>query len=500
MSTRSALIIVVALLAWAPPSASAQGQTEADSRRERTKQRAQEVESAATDPSLRSAIATPKAEFIAEIAEDKKKATAKMGFELRPGLTGEAGFTGAFDNKAGRSRITSLRELSPGSTGWFALTFKKYRLKFDWVQMNAVCRQAAWATGERVQAFDCRQSTLPAESFSARLAELAANPSPRRLVCQQFLRAVLPEADLLAGKDFATDCDDITAAALAATDGRFNATYADRLAAAGPNASAALAICNEFRRSRGWSMNPKCDPADFDAEEKSDFAKSWQQRFASAGHDTEVAICNEYRRSKGELPRDTGGCAPPAADPLFDLSLQERLASTYHWLATPIFGLKTEVGRTTFKFRDDLLAETKKSHANYSVTSTLGVLTAGDILYAVNYSLGRSYEAGDPTELCQPLDGHMATTCDADVVLSGPTQENRHQLELQLKGYLGPDVGAQLLVTRDLKKDAWGFEAPIYFLKNGDGGLAGGLVLSYRTDKKSFEASVFIGQVFSVFD
>jgi len=493
-------MVAVAVFSASTPLAHAQGQSEADARRDRTRERAKEVESAATDPSLRSAIATPRTEFIAEIAEDKKKATAKMGFDLRPGLTGEVGFTGAFDSKGERSRITSLRELSPGSTGWFALTFKKYRLKFDWLQMNVVCRQAAWAAGERFQDYDCRQSTLPSQSFAARLAELAASPAPARLVCQQFLRAVLPGSGLSEGNDFLADCDEAVANSLRTKDVRFSATYADRFAAAGTDASAALAVCNEFRRSRGWPLDPECDPTDLEGAEKDDFAKSWEQRFNSPRSNIEAEICDEYRRAKGELPTGTGGCAPGGPDPLFDQSLQERLASSYRWLATPILGLKTEVGRATFKYRDDVLAETKETHSNYSVTGTLGVLTAQDVIYAVNYSLGRSYKAGDPTQLCQPLDGHDATTCESNVILSGPTQENRHQLELQLKGYLGPDVGAQLFVTRDLKKDAWGFEVPLYFLKNGDGGLAGGLVLSYRTDKKSFEASVFIGQVFSVFD
>jgi hypothetical protein len=379
---------------------------------------------------------------------------------------------------------------------------------FDWIERNVICRQAAWAAGERFQDFDCRATTLPVASFAARLAELAANQSTERGVCQQFHRAVLTSPDVSAGKDFpsavnkvAIDCDAMDIGPLRAKHAEmFSQTYEARYAAAKSSPEKALAVCNEFRRSRGWPMDAKCSPADFEGAMKTDFAKSWEERFKEVRPKAEAAICDEYRQARGELPTGTGGCTPATADPLFHQTFQERYAATSRWLATPILSVRGEMGRATFKFRDAELAKKQETRMNYAVTGTVGVLTATDVLYALNYSLGRSFKGGDPIELCQPITDRTATTCEADVILSGPKQEDRHQLEFQLKKYLSDDVGAQLFVTRDLKQKGWGFEVPIHFLKDKEDGLAGGLVLSYRTDKKAFDVSVFIGQVFGVFN
>jgi hypothetical protein len=59
-------------------------------------------------------------------------------------------------------------------------------------------------------------------------------------------------------------------------------------------------------------------------------------------------------------------------------------------------------------------------------------------------------------------------------------------------------------VTRNTMRDAtddkhrWGVEVPIYFMKSAQGGLAGGIVASYRGDTKRYDVSVFIGQAFDL--
>jgi hypothetical protein len=492
-----AIALVVPTLAY--------GQPEAQRTQEVTRSRAVEVENAVADPSLRSPIATPKFEFSAEIADDKKKATAKGGFTWHPGWTGELGFTGVFDKDADRSPLTSLRELTPGSSGWFGVSYKKYGVRFDWREQQIVCRQAAWALGSRFQDFDCEESALPEASFAARLAALATPEPLERGVCQQFERAMLTSREVSAGADLPTRCDTIDVTALESRYGvRFTESYAARYKAALAtplrNSTQGLDLCNEFRRSRGLPPDSKCDPEQFSPDDKKSFARSWKERFAAVRTEAEAAICDEYRLAKGQLPTGKAGCKPNVPDPVFERSFKERFARTYQWLKTPVFNVRVDVSRPTFKYLDATLEPHEDTHKIYSVTGTAGVLFVNDTLLAFTYSGGKSWKAKDKIELCQAVPETSALSCRADTIIGAPDPKERSQFEGQVKGYLTNDVGAELLVTRDVKKDAWGIEVPVYFMKDKSGGLAGGLVFSYRSDDRAYDIAVFIGQVFSVFN
>lgn len=75
------------------------------------------------DPSLRSALAVPTFQAAVEVADDRKWATAKLGFRFLPGWTGEAGFAAAFEHDETGSRSSSVRRLTDGSSFWGAATW-----------------------------------------------------------------------------------------------------------------------------------------------------------------------------------------------------------------------------------------------------------------------------------------------------------------------------------------------------------------------------------------
>lgn len=75
------------------------------------------------DPSLRSPLAVPTVEWAAEVMGEAKRVSGKLGFVLRPGWTGEVGFTGAVDRDFVSGRSTSLRRLTNGSSAWGATTW-----------------------------------------------------------------------------------------------------------------------------------------------------------------------------------------------------------------------------------------------------------------------------------------------------------------------------------------------------------------------------------------
>lgn len=462
-----------------------------------------QVESAVTDASLRSPLAVPKAVFEVEIGEDKKKATAKIGLAWGAHATSEAGFTGAFDQKAPISKLTSLRELTSGSHAWFATTWKKYRVQLsDWTLAPVVCRQAAWAVGKAPDDFDCVDEDLPSTSFAEDLAALK-HVSFERRVCQEFVRSRLTLDELAKGADLSSGvCDSPEQLiALQTTSGAaFTETYEARYAGA-RDAAAGLAVCNEFRRSRRLPPLSTCDPSEFDDAEKKAFGQSWADRFEQSRTVREAAICDAYRRARGEAPTGRGACAPATGDPLFTESFQSRYRRGYAWHGTPMWGFRVEGSRPTFKFFDDDLEAQKQTHAAYAFSVHAGWLTPGEVLFSLQFRRGESWKAPDPTELCRPLGETGATTCQADAVLGAPSRRDVRQLEFQVKSPLGGDAALSVIVTRDFERRAWGLEAPLYFMSNKDGGLAGGVVVGYTHERgkgSAVSASVFVGQVFGL--
>lgn len=76
------------------------------------------------DPALRSPLATPTVQLAAEVGDDSKYATGKVGFAFSPRWTGEVGFTGAFDQDMPAKQVsTVLRRLTDGSSLWGAATW-----------------------------------------------------------------------------------------------------------------------------------------------------------------------------------------------------------------------------------------------------------------------------------------------------------------------------------------------------------------------------------------
>ena len=75
------------------------------------------------DPSLRSPLAVPTVQMAAEVMDEAKRASGKLGFAIGPGWIGEVGVTGAFDRDFASGRPTSLRRLTNGSSAWGATTW-----------------------------------------------------------------------------------------------------------------------------------------------------------------------------------------------------------------------------------------------------------------------------------------------------------------------------------------------------------------------------------------
>lgn len=275
------------------------------------KQARERATEATRDVSGRSAFALPSIDFKAEFAKDKKSASVKAGHDLTNALVAEVGLSGAFDEDELRSILTTFRALAPGSGVWGALTFKRHRLSREAVtvqvgRQQAICQQAAWAAGEGLQ-FDCRERTLPRESFAQRL--VAARESGLGLVCASFVRALGTGVTGTAGPRAVVDCLGDSALILAFVESQraarpeiLTASYTERVKTAKDD-DQRLEVCNEFRRSKGQPPDAACDPKDF-AEDK-DWTTTWSTRFEQARTRPAADVCDAYDRARGVTP--TGG-------------------------------------------------------------------------------------------------------------------------------------------------------------------------------------------------
>ena len=497
--------MMVALCALIP--AVARAQSEAALRRELRDGAVR----ATRDPSLSTRLAVPLVDFSAELAKDKKTATAKAGFDFSDDFVTEFGVTGAFDDTSDRTALTSLRELTPGSKLWGALNWRRFRVKAMYSKLEQVCREAAWAAGVSFTEFECLESKLPDTAFAARLQPTTIE-SNVPLVCTDFARALGTAADVVHGQS-SLDCRQSEGEILQAVRAlggtakdQLSMSYAARHAAAATDA-AKLAICNEYRRSERLPPVDTCDASALVKE--NNWNMTWQARFdeatvnavtkrARAEQDAQAAeICAEFDRARGLTPSGRTDCADQSE--LFTKSFKERYSAAYRWAYTPMLGVRYDTSRSNFNFVDaTLVTQPTQTEATRVWTGTLGVLTPGDMFFAVNYSNAQGWRAQAKRTVCQPLANTNATTC-AEKTIGAPRPENRQQTELEIKRRLGSAFAAGFYLTRDHELEAWAVEVPIYFIKNDTDGLSGGIVASYRSDEKRYDLSVFIGQAFDLY-
>jgi hypothetical protein len=159
-------------------------------------------------------------------------------------------------------------------------------------------------------------------------------------------------------------------------------------------------------------------------------------------------------------------------------------------------GMNAQIGPEEFKYLDktDLTPGTVR-HVSWSASGFFGVLFADGVMVAGNYKREVSYQGNAATQLCTPLGSTGASTC-SQKVLGAPGDPTRsHQTGIEIRKIVNQYFAISPKVTRDWHNDSTGAEVPIYFFRDKDGGLNGGISLGYLFEKKSFTATAFVGQV-----
>jgi hypothetical protein len=223
---------------------------------------------------------------------------------------------------------------------------------------------------------------------------------------------------------------------------------------------------------------------------------SWIRWHPSADPKRQQAICDAYKRT---LP------GADAAD--FTCTLQElpagseyrrRFAQAIDWGTPLLLKLRYKVGRREFHFVDPATLERdSESRTGYSITAATGVLLDALGLVGFAYRFEEAFRAGAETDLCLPLGATGALACDPAEI--GPPQRRQaHVLQAELRRFFGERLGVNPRISYEVKDAVVGLELPLYFLRDPDRGLNGGVSLGWRSDDDELVWSVFVGEALGV--
>ncbi len=160
------------------------------------------------------------------------------------------------------------------------------------------------------------------------------------------------------------------------------------------------------------------------------------------------------------------------------------------------YGLSAKAARSDFKYLNDAsLAKEERTRYGSAFTASIGLLTKKNLFFSVSVSAQEKHKAAkDPIELCQPFNGGPSFSC-AEVVLGEPNKQRRTVSTIEMRMVRGSfAISPSVAYVSDEKKAV--LTIPLYFLKDADDGLRGGVTL--KAVKGDWAVALFVGNVFKL--
>jgi len=157
----------------------------------------------------------------------------------------------------------------------------------------------------------------------------------------------------------------------------------------------------------------------------------------------------------------------------------------------------------TFKFAiPETLANAKEEHDGYSIAGSLGWLPLrqrSPYFFGVTYRREEGYQEQGKRNICTPFGVGGALGC-SDIVLGAPAKQTKDLGQVEARLYFhGGELAINPRFTRDFAHDVSGAELPLYFLKDSNGILNGGLAVGWRSDTREYTVSAFVGTMANPF-
>jgi hypothetical protein len=250
---------------------------------------------------------------------------------------------------------------------------------------------------------------------------------------------------------------------------------------------------------------------------KSSVGAEWrygQQRLPSGADMTTLTdalwkACERTNPTPQTGAGDTGlqiaGC-DVAAIRRTDNSVDQLLQKYYPRRGAWYFSLAGNLAPETFKFSDaTTFADAKERDWSGSGSAIFGYLFSRNVYIAGAVRFDRSYEAAKAQALCSIGALDQTTACPSKTV-GPPTAKTLKVTEGEVRKYLriipSLNIGASFIARRDWEEKTTSAEVPLYFIKDKDGGLSGGVSFGYvwsaDANSKGARFTVFVGQTFSL--
>ena len=171
---------------------------------------------------------------------------------------------------------------------------------------------------------------------------------------------------------------------------------------------------------------------------------------------------------------------------------------------TYFLGAEGTVSQSDFSFLDRTAFEIdSESHRGFEVTAFAGVISGRanwSLRGGISYS--RAYEAQDSVELCRPVAGTSDIRCleSAD---GPPLRGSRTVFSLEGRvliplGLLNSNIGIAPELAIDADDGEYSLDVPVYFARNADDQLTGGIRLGYSSTQDDISFGFFVGVPFNI--
>lgn len=145
-----------------------------------------------------------------------------------------------------------------------------------------------------------------------------------------------------------------------------------------------------------------------------------------------------------------------------------------------------------------------QKETNWGVEVSLGMLTSRCDYIGISYKLDKVAKIEtSPVDVVIPASNGIETI--QELPLTAPVRKTEDRVQLEYRRLVNPYFALKPTVVcyfdeKDKSGDSvWSFELPFYFFRDAkDGGLTGGITVSYRTDQGEPVAGLFIGNTFNI--
>lgn len=166
---------------------------------------------------------------------------------------------------------------------------------------------------------------------------------------------------------------------------------------------------------------------------------------------------------------------------------------------TQLVSLSAGYSSDTFRYLDETtLAPGKQRHPGYSAEGAYTILPLlWRTLYSVSfkYQYENQFQAGTQKQLCRPsVAGSLECS---SVIVGAPKRDRSRGFAIESRWYVGGGFAIEPQITRDTVARATAVEVAMYFLRNGDGKLAGGVTVGWDSKERQVNAGIFVGSVLS---